>query len=932
MKGRLQIAALAFFSLFFSLGIIGTTYYDILGLKKGATATAISSACKAKKSVATKNVASANRTFSAEKAKAKAKGKELEKELETKYQRKVAEARSQEIVVENACVILEDAKKRTAYDALDPKKQAKEVSTQKEMQKPAETDTEGVALDSIEKKKAFIQKHISNNTEFKLSEVLGDFSDILSIPGAAAAFYSKDWIVRNMKFVEAPKSRKQLGFSGTLVIGGTSVEGTIYFMLDKNYKLQYSVIIDLPHGKKLSDIFSFFAPLNKLSLPEPKLIASTYAYREPGTQYDIKRGLTFNSSLALTGPLTLINDLKNKAKDLDSIIVRADPVRFYGFIPMDIKKAEFGAIIPLRLGIDFTKIPKLPSAFTKVFKELTTDDFVFKMSLSPEVKLGIEAGIRLVLGTQTDPIRLSAFGALDPNLLTLGMRMRNMLDLGIISVGEAGLQIDIDRNVVDISIAFGIPITGFGFNGRIGVGKGRSRAVFDVAGALSIKSTGLPDFVIDVNAANIQFAAIVELVLEMAHKAGFKEIHFPSDKMPEATIELAEGYLALEDVTIAGKEYKAGFALQLEMNLLGKRFGFSIDIQHKELKGTGYGYLPPIDIKAGGKTVFLLSGPGIDTAGFTTEDRGASVQCTIDAKKPFKSSFKLGAVLEVPAIGLRQVVKFLLSKTRFRAYFETKFVGFTVRFNAKINPTRPDDFYMNFSFKDDFNKFISQKARPAIDALKRKSEAKLLAVDKKIREASDTINKAKRSGVSKTDKEIAKTKAKIKKSKDRINQLKRKCKKAKWYKKTFVCAKVGGQIIAEGTKLAAYETYLHALLKPGKEVIKGTVGLVAKATKELADAHVLKNTVQGILTGISRTLGFLARGESIFKVVEASGEFDTQDILHAKAPRLILLRVEINIPTIPKKTITLRNLQFDFKNPIHSAEQIAKELVKGIKF
>ncbi len=260
-------------------------------------------------------------------------------------------------------------------------------------------------------------------------------------------------------------------------------------------------------------------------------------------------------------------------------------------------------------------------------------------------------------------------------------------------------------------------------------------------------------------------------------------------------------------------------------------------------------------------------------------------------------------------------------------------------------PSRWEEMYIKFGFKGDFQKFLSRQAVPVIQQLQKKASAKLAQVDKKIGQLAGELDKlrrqqeqAKSSAGSATQNEITKTQATIKRIKAKIAALDKECKKAPIDKKIIVCPRTTVEIAAQGTALVAQETYLKGLLKPGKQIITTSLDLLnvinqgmQSASKALAEARLFERSAKTIFGGLAKAVDLIGKGASIFKVTEAVGEMNAIELSEGKMPKLVSFQAEINIPELDKVVISLYNLQFDFKNPKESAQDIALQLIKGVK-
>ena len=890
--------------------------------------------------------------------------------------------------INEACAAVDTPAKRDAYHkSLEGDRQAKKSEKKAEEKKKLEKEIKedpvlgDVKLPSesdpnfISKLKNVLQgefKKLAKDADVKIFNLIGNFLSKINIPPAGTKIFNNDFKMRDMKFLVSPTGpniRTGLGFTGTSQFNKLAVKATVYVVQDTDRKIQFSISMELPDNYKISSLFPKFKKLDVIPIPKGMVVAATFNYTHPagyevqdlgaaqggyqsgqGLQkggYEVEKGFNFIGSMELTGPLRALGELRKKAKEMDSIVVDFDaPIYMQGVIS-SMTSATFRGVVPMRLGMDFKKVNKIPKAFSDIINKITTDDIIVEVVIKPtDQTLGGQTGIRIYLGSQPQPVRIQAFGTIDAltGKLNFGGKVPDMIELKWLAVGDFGVELYLDPAVTAVLVLLGIPVSGVGLRGRIDLGKpGDTRASLAMAGKLSLETKKAADFALDVTGKNIQFAELVSLVSKMAAKAGVGK-PIPANKIPTMTIKKVKGRVAPYDTVIAGTPVPAGFQLALDAQLFNKTFGFDVDIKHKDLIFKGSGYMSQIVFNKGKSPIFKLSGPGPDKV-LNTADDGPIVACSFDAKNPAKASFSINTLLEIPPVNLKNTVDLEISANKFKGDFESTFLGFTTVFGVNIEPTKWQQMYVKFGFKGDFEKFLSKQAKPALEQLKQKAAAKLAEVDKKIGQLAGELNKlkqqqtkAKQAGVSATDKEIAKTRATIKRINAKIAALKKECKTAKWYRKTDVCIRTGAEITAQGTALAGQETYLNTLLKPGKEVIKGSLDALnkineatQKASTALANAKVFQKAVQGILTGINGAITGVAKGLSIFKVSEAIGSFSAPDLSKGRLPKLESLKAEVNIPQLPKLRVNLKNLQFDFKKPAKSAVDIAKKLVSGVK-
>lgn len=822
-------------------------------------------------------------------------------------------------------------------------------------------------------------KSVVKDSDVLVVSILGDVLSNIPIPDAAGTVFNQKLAMRNMQIIPGPTGfnvRTGLGFTGTMFFNNFAVRGTVYVVEDRNRKLQYSLIMELPDHYKISSMFPAFKKLDALSLPKASFALSSFSYYAPAG-FEIKEGFNFIGTLDLTGPLSILNKLKDQAKKLKSVIVRSEPIYFKGVIPRDIKKTSFSATIPLRIGVDLTKIPDMPQSITKIFKEVTSDDIVLSL-MAPLLKFSIEGGIRLVLATQPEPIRLSAFGIVEPTSFSLGMRMRNMLELKWFALGNAGVQLDFDEALLPAAAVFGIPFTGIGLNGQVDLGKkGEARATLNLAAGARISSGKLPDLVFDAEAKNIRLENIINLASQIAVRTKIAKKEIPVANLPKIDIERLHGYLALADTRIAQKEYRAGFSLEVDTFIVKHRAGFSLDFKHTAGRIGGEGYISNIDVKAKGKPIFSITGPPFSTkAGKMVE--GPKIFFDFDLTKPVEGRFGLDGSFEVPAIGLRQDTHFLWQGWLLDTRFETKYAGFTVLFGATVNlksqavelsdleaePSKTADkkpsaekrhwwqkkeenelpggpevkrearskkwrtMNITFGFKAGFAKFLSEQAKPVIKALQERLSLSLSKINEEMKDFSEKMKTLGKTGGN-VAQEITRIKQHIKTLKQKRASLKRDitATKDKGKRRKMQWERRGAMI-----ELIMKTSYINALLKPGKQAVKGSSALLAIITKMLADAQILKKTSEKILGGFNKGLDALLKGLEIFQIEEIIGSCSAEELMQGKLPKINSLIAKLNIPGLPKLTVHLRGIQFDFKEPVKSVRSIVVALVKGFRF
>ena len=774
------------------------------------------------------------------------------------------------------------------------------------------------------------------DADVQLFGMVGDFLAGVKIPNELKGIFNKDFSMRNLKIIQgipsSPVIRSGIGFTGTLSVMGSSVKGTMYVVLDKNFRKQFMLIIDLPERYKLSQWFPKLKRLDPFAFSKMQFIVSTFEFydqdQKAKTEANLKyKGVHFKGLVEPTGPLNLIGKMKKAAKNIDGLVVESGPINLWGMLFFRPTAQEmqsvgvFGAIIPIRLGIDFTKVPRLPKAFSNIFKSLTSDDYELKLVVLPKLSMSVEAGVRLTLGTQKEPLRMSWIGEFEPQSLKLklGRRIRGMLDLKWLALGNAGTQMIFD---FDLMVKLGVPFTGFGYNGEIDVGKkGKSRAVFKVAKLIELKDDAIPSILSEISAENVRFDDVVALLLQMAQKAKVLKQPFPKSKIPIFRLNTVRGYAAIDDAKIANTFYKAGFHLTLDGQFLDQKLLLDVKILHKDLKMSGVGYLSNIDLKIKGKPIFKLTGPGLDQKEGTKDD-GPVVFCSANAFYPLDTTFGVRGKFEVPALGLNAKIDLVYMGTNLKADMEMKFPGFTGIFQTYINPLNAKDMFIKLGFKKDFDNFLSTQIKTVLKKLKKDATKKLDDLNKKNAELIKQQKTGSKKSEGKIDKKIQEKQKAIAQLKKEIKTLQAQRKKAGVAEKIKITAKIAKKQAA----LKLDEAQL-LVLKPGKIVTK-IVTVTAQITKELNAAKLLQKTAQKALNSLERKLEEFDKVARLVQVKEAAGSYSAKDIAAGKLPRLDRLMVKTNFPGMPSKVITLKNVQFDFKDATKATYSIAKSILK----
>ena len=102
-----------------------------------------------------------------------------------------------------------------------------------------------------------------------------------------------------------------------------------------------------------------------------------------------------------------------------------------------------------------------------------------------------------------------------------------------------------------------------------------------------------------------------------------------------------------------------------------------------------------------------------------------------------------------------------------------------------------------------------------------------------------------------------------------------------------------------------------------------------KFTKMVSDAKIFRKTITGLIEGISKTIEVITKGIFVIQIKEAVGSYSMKDILSAKLPKLERLVIKVNLPG-KSPTITLKNVQIDFKDPAKFVGNIVNKILQAL--
>ncbi len=786
-----------------------------------------------------------------------------------------------------------------------------------------------VALEalSVEEKKV-LEEGILGPAEKGKGIKLGDLPLPFAALPTSVRSVLENIILKNPKIkLSIPGFPKGFAISGDTILYGTDVSISLVLVkktggTGKLPNLGISAKIDLPKGWKFSDSFPKLTSLNKLKLPRSTFFVSTFDYTDPFSKAAIKKGLFFLSGVEFTGPAQKLNLLK-KIVTFEDI-----GVFFYASIPQKITDAIFAIKIPARIGLDFEdmhkkgKLKKPP----KFVRKITTGGLIVAVTPAP-LKLKVKTSIILWLTTQEKPLEFSGEVELDVEEATVAGRMEEeMFDpafgLSWLALGDFGLKVFLNYEVLT---ATGLP-SGIAFHGKMGIGKAVPKPTASVIALAKVTPERIGEFLFDGHIEKIRLTEFVHFL----SKAVKKEI--PIAKLPPIELIDLDLKLALTNVKIKEKEYKAGIEVSGGLRVGDKKGTVTVNFTPGEKKVGGKGYLSNIETK-----YFSLTGPGPDNK-YGTKDDGLIVDLMISSEMQY---FKVAGKIAIPVLKLTAQAVVGLAKDRIQTDIRTTIGGiFTVKGILNINPTNLKDFMFEGSFERDFHDITMADIKKRIAEFKGKSEQDIASLDAKIKNYEDRIKKAEETVKTGIYAEVAKTDVKIKGINTKIAQWEKEI--AQWKKEREnlgckglkalrpVCSSREAKIIANQTKITEKKgekvilkrTYKNFILKVGSKTADMVLKAVEGFPAEIDKLVNLKKIAQTGLRAVSKLAEYIAQG--LFLIKEASIKTSSQELEKKKLPQVVI------VLQVGNKTLNL-SLQFDKNNPKAIFKQLWDKVVNSVK-
>lgn len=705
--------------------------------------------------------------------------------------------------------------------------------------------------------------------ELKITD-FGDFLAKLGIPQVSLNLF-KGITIKTPTVIDAPKGFGGFSVTGSALFNNKEVKATVHVfdVADAPQGRIYAVELETPTGWKLTDMFPALKTkvLDELSLPEGKFVLASYKYKDPDLAMDVAEGLNFVAGLELTGPLSIFDKFA-KAKMPRGLVFEAEKLQFQGILPRDLKLASFTATIPFRIGVDFTKIPKVPKSVSDVIQKIETGDFMVTVKPPPTPAFEIGTGLNIWLGKNPQPYKPRLDLMVEPTKLTADAKLEEKIELKWLALSNVGLQMEWDDTLIEAAIILGIPFTGVGFRGTLFLGKeGDKRASIDIAALARVQARGFGDLIFEGTANNLRVSDFIEYLV----KLGGKPIPV---KLPSIILKRVSVYGATSTATIADKLYKAGISVDADASIGDVDGGLKFKLDTDTKKIDGEGHLSPIKTK-----VIELTGVGTKGSYGLPDEKltfdGPEVKLTLSGTQPERSRVLVHAMVKIPAIGLLEKLDMHLYAAGVEVFFETKIANlFDMTMLLQLNWAKPQDFLMRFFVtkgKEDFAKIIQ----------------------KSISQAAAPLNA-----------EIKRATAKIRRLRRQVTAKRRKCDKLKedWWKILW----------PPDAKKAEkeYEACVGVALKELEKTLYQAERALVKFSKQALGA-----------------MGHLVNAINTVELKSASGQVSGVDLAQGKLPKV---DIELYIKPLKKK-ISLKNLKFDLKNPVKSAESIGKGIVNIFK-
>lgn len=685
----------------------------------------------------------------------------------------------------------------------------------------------------------------------------------------------KNLVIRTPTFTSAPWKDVLGGFAlqGSIIYNGAQSDIKVVVARTKEGILGIALIIHLPEQWKISQDYPVLAKLDELSILSPQLIFSNVDFKDP--QYGgIKKGLTFVSNLNLTGPVAQFDQV---LKTWNSYLTAQGGTIFLkGVISPDIVNSSFFFEIPLKIGVNFNDLyarGKIKTPPT-IFSSIMTGEWV--VSITPkDLSTSVTAGIEIGLVTQKEPLRLNAIVKYIPPAgwvfagETLGM-WDPAFGQPWLALGNTALEVGIDPVVTAAAAAVGIPlpINNFGAQGTLALGQGAKRVQISLAGKVSI-STPKPGEPLPIPTF-VLYGSVNKIDLaafvQLLSKMSGKFIQ--PNALPVIEFDNLSLKVAPTGGSIGSTIYPAGIVASGGMQIGSFKGGLDFAINNTNKTIAGSGYMSSINTP-----IFSITG----------ESEGNNPRFSMHIS-PLKQDILIAGSFGIPFLGFKKGIEFqcnplgLYSNVDNIEFFGTKMSSTIIHI--------PFDNFDNLLLSYEVNSSTIQQIKEGINNILRAWEDDVTQSFKSLR--SDIASRKQN-----REKTLRSLYAER-------NQLKKECEAAGLLDKVGVC-----------TKYAAKEAEIQ-FNEASKDILSWSSELSRSAEK--------------VPKGLLDAAGNIIDVATAFEITKISGQLTGADL---KAGKMARVTIEVTVNVFGKKQVhTMKDMQFDFANPLRSIKSIAIEIEK----
>jgi hypothetical protein len=494
--------------------------------------------------------------------------------------------------------------------------------------------------------------------------------------------------------------------------------------------------------------------------------------------------------------------------------------------------------------------------------------------------------MKVGLMTQEEPLIFGAGIAFNPTTTTfkgwMAGRYQPAFGLSWLGLSEFGFETNTDVTIAASTLGL-VPFSGVGLRGNFALGSTN----IALAAKAQVSSSQVPEFGVygTADRISIQFSDLYKIFTQMAQEQNKQQQAAWADIPPLVFQNLALRVMPTS-IEIADVKYGKGFTAQGAISLGSFKGELYVDCSPGSLSFTAQGWLSTID--AG---FFKLGGTGPDKKTGTADD-GLTLSASIGllTVPPKLPAFYASGYLSIPLIGMQQEVMLDLSAKGL--YGKLTSVTF---FNSKASQTEVripfsnfDDFLMSYQLDDNTMGLIKNSVRDAMNSWKATVGS---GIDKARRDLQAKIDQANREinaleAKKKSLEADCKEKTKVKSFGDLFSD--------KFWKGVGDCINVGVTEIDS------------QLTQAGRDIVDAS----SQITKLSGDATAK------ILDGVNAVVDVA----TALQITKVYGTITGADLKVGKMPRVT---IELTIDALGKRDVrTLRDLQFDFKNPGASGQMI----------